>query len=113
MKKIRAFVSKINTLFHFSKDGKKKKKKKKISPLCPASGNPANFKDHNRWKLVLMKALHLSLSNSKIGFKPELKLQTNVKYSYCPNITFWCNRYTSIAEHWRKGKIPLQQFMLM
>ena len=112
MKKIRAFVSKIKTLFHFSKDGKKKKKKK-ISPLCPASGNPANFKDHNRWKLVLMKALHLSLSNSKIGFKPELKLQTNVKYSYCPNITFWCNRYTSIAEHWRKGKIPLQQFMLM
>ena len=27
MKKIRAFVSKIKTLFHFSKDGKKKKKK--------------------------------------------------------------------------------------
>ena len=30
MKKIRAFVSKIKTLFHFSKDGKKKKKKKSL-----------------------------------------------------------------------------------
>ena len=35
MKKIRAFVSKIKTLFHFSKDGKKKKKKKKSLPFAP------------------------------------------------------------------------------
>ena len=34
MKKIRAFVSKIKTLFHFSKDGKKKKKKKSL-PFAP------------------------------------------------------------------------------
>ena len=33
MKKIRAFVSKIKTLFHFSKDGKKKKKSLPFAPL--------------------------------------------------------------------------------